>query len=532
MNTRTLTPVATLALSIPLFAHANEEHKLTASDGAAGDFLGRSVSIHHEDIVAGATGHDALGSGAGAAYVWSHDGTDFVEQAKLLASDGSAGDAFGRSVAFGHDTVVVGAVGADAGAVNSGAAYVFVRSGSIWSEEAKLVPSAPVAGGFFGASVAIEEDMVLIGSPGSRSAYVFTRTGTVWTEEAVLSASDATVGNDFGAAVALGEDQAVVGARNQNGTGAAYLYSRSAGIWNEDAKLTALDATPGDQFGAAVALADPQSAGAPAVNVLVGAPRNDEAGLDAGAYYRFYDDGLSWSQKQKRLGLGAGDGLGSSVGSSTKFSIAGSRFTTSEGFAKAGATLLFGIGNPNMLQVFVASDPSAGSLLGGDVSIDDCNIVAGSIGDDALGADAGAVYVFTTVTGFAVLVNGTGVNPVAMTTETPPNIGADWHIEVDTTGFPSANLTAVYVYRKLLTTGVILPKGELLLDLSTQRIRSSFVAGTGVVAHEIAIPNDPFIVGLTAGAQGVLIDTTGGGTVTFTNAERVMIGCHAEHHEE
>ena len=126
----------------------------------------------------------------------------FSQVAKLVPSDGAALDNFGLSTAISGDTVVVGARGDDddVTGVNSGSAYVFVRSGTTWTQEAKLTPSDAAAGDAFGVSVAISGDTVVVGAhgddddvggPDSGSVYVFTRSGLTWTQEAKLTASDA-----------------------------------------------------------------------------------------------------------------------------------------------------------------------------------------------------------------------------------------------------------------------------------------------------------------------------------------------------
>ena len=522
-----LLPLSLLSLAVPLAAHANEEQKLTASDASAGDFLGRSVAVHDEDILAGAPGEDTLGSGAGAAYVWSHDGTEFTETIKLLASDGAAGDSFGRSVGISHDTFVVGAMGADAGATDGGAVYVFVRSGTSWTEEAKLVPTTPIANARFGTSVAIDEDTVLVGAEGAGMAYVFTRAGTVWSEEAVLSASDATFNNGFGMSVALLEDRALVGAHRQDSRGAAYVYSRSGTLWSEDQKVVSGDRNIGDSFGEAVTFGHARM-------IVVGAPRDDGNGgtTDVGATYRFLEQGGNWNQVAKRVGLAEGDGMGSSVAVSYGFEICGSKFWDNAGQNNVGNTILWVPGNPLLIQIFLASDAAAGNVLGNAVAMDLCNIVSGSMGDDQLGLDAGAVYLFATLEGSATLVNGTGVNPLVMTTETPPNIGGDWHIEFDMTAFPTADRSILLVHRQFLPSPINIPLGELLLNFGTQRLFLNVELGSGVVEHEMPIPNDPFLVGLQMAAQGVLQDTVAGSFLTVTNGELATIGCHGGHHEE
>ena len=145
----------------------------------------------------GPTRDDDNGVDSGSAYVFRYDGSDWVEEAKLTASDGAADDYFGGSVAISGDTAVVGAVCDDDNGRNSGSAYVFRYDGSDWAEEAKLTASDGAAYDYFGCSVAVSGDTAVVGASDdddngldSGSAYVFRYDGSDWTEEAKLTASD------------------------------------------------------------------------------------------------------------------------------------------------------------------------------------------------------------------------------------------------------------------------------------------------------------------------------------------------------
>ena len=183
----------------------------------------------------GATRHN-IGSFyvTGAAYVFTRSGTSWTEQAKLLASDGTSGDEFGRSVSLFEDTIAVGAAHDDS---FLGAAYVFTGSGNSWTEQAKLAASDGVSGDEFGWSVSLFEDRLVVGAPlndhngisDPGSAYVFTRSGTSWTEQEKLTASDAAAGDQFGYSVAVGQTTVAVGAYERDGvngsnSGAVYVF--------------------------------------------------------------------------------------------------------------------------------------------------------------------------------------------------------------------------------------------------------------------------------------------------------------------
>ena len=161
--------------------------KLTATDGAAGDLFGGSVSIDGDTMVIGAYKDDDKGLNSGSAYVFTRDTTGgitsgWTQVAKLTADDGAAGDYFGRSVSIDGDTVVIGAYGDDDDGSNSGSAYVFTRNtpgdlASGWTQVAKLTAADGAAGDQFGGSVAINSDTMVIGAwrDNSGSAYVFSK---------------------------------------------------------------------------------------------------------------------------------------------------------------------------------------------------------------------------------------------------------------------------------------------------------------------------------------------------------------------
>jgi hypothetical protein len=186
-------------------------------------------------VVVGAYGHDDAGSDSGSAYVFVRSGGVWTEQTKLTASDAAASDYFGRSVSVSGDTVVVGAYGNDDVADLAGSAYVFVRAGGVWTEQTKLTASDAAAIDLFGQSVSVNGDIVAIGayrdSDGgsySGSAYVFVRSGGVWTEQAKLTASDAAGGDNFGQSVSVSGDTVVSGAYRDSdaggSSGSAYAF--------------------------------------------------------------------------------------------------------------------------------------------------------------------------------------------------------------------------------------------------------------------------------------------------------------------
>ena len=165
---------------------------------------------------------NAGGVDAGSAYVFVRSGASWTQQAKLAASDGAAFDQFGRSVALSGETALIGASADDTAAgAEAGSAYVFVRSGTNWTQQAKLNASDGAAFDEFAFSVAISGETALIGAAhgdtpaglDAGSAYVFVRSGTIWSQQAKLTASDGAAFAEFGISVAVSGDTALVGAQ-------------------------------------------------------------------------------------------------------------------------------------------------------------------------------------------------------------------------------------------------------------------------------------------------------------------------------
>lgn len=245
------------------------------------------MAISGDTVVVGAP-FDDIGAQAnqGSVYLFTRNGAAWTERQKLTASDGAANDNFGSAVALDGDTVAVGALG-DVNGSNAriGSAYVFTNNGGEWKQQQKLVANDTVFLGF-GFSIALSGDTVVAGmlddnsfTPGSQgAAYVFTRSGAVWTQQRKLIANDGAAHNFFSTSVAIDADTVAVGASFDGvgasaSRGAVYLFTRNGAIWSEPQRLTASDGASGDSFGVAVALdGDTVVAGANAN--AIGANRN------------------------------------------------------------------------------------------------------------------------------------------------------------------------------------------------------------------------------------------------------------------
>lgn len=299
-----------------------EKQKLTASDGTPFEFFGSSVAIRGNTILVGATNaFNDNGVGSGAVYVFEKvDGT-WVEKQKLADNtSGEVGDSFGIATALEGNTLIVAAQNHNGSAFRSGILYVFEKVANTWVEDARILPSDTAAGDRFGINVAMEGDTIVVGAPkvgffgvpiGAGSAYVFTRSATGWSEEAILTAGVVgVVNNRFGFRVAIAGNTVVVGAPESgiNGpkedAGSVYVFTRAGNDWSQQARLTASDGAIGDRFGTGLAVSDN--------TVVVGATAHNSA---EGAAYVFERSGTVWSEVDKLVASDAiqGTSLGEAV---------------------------------------------------------------------------------------------------------------------------------------------------------------------------------------------------------------------------
>lgn len=219
------------------------EEKIVPSDAANMDQFGRGVWVSGDVMVVGAYRNDDDGTDSGCAYVFRFNGTTWVEEQKLRASDASANDRLGHSVSIDGDVILAGAHLEDTAGVDAGAAYFFRYNGSTWVEEQKVIVSGAAPGDRAGLAVAVQGDTALIsahrdfGAPTQApgAVYVFRDLNGVWTEEQKLIASDGVDGDVLGFHVALDGDYAVGGAwRANNNSGTGYVYNIARNDFNND----------------------------------------------------------------------------------------------------------------------------------------------------------------------------------------------------------------------------------------------------------------------------------------------------------
>lgn len=382
-------------------ANWNQQARLSASNGAQDDRFGISVAVNGNTALVGATLDDVGGTNQGSAFVFVRSGATWTQQAQLTANDGAADDRMGTSVALNGDTALVGASFDDFSAANQGSAYVFVRVGTSWSQQAKLSTMQGTGEDRFGVSVALGTQTALIGAnfsdpglnPDQGRAHVFVRSGVMWTSQASLSSGDGVTNDQFAASIAIDDDTALIGVprREVGGNpdqGAVYVFLRDGADWIYQALLTANDGAIDDQFGSAVAIHGDTA--------VVGALRHDLASnQDAGAAYVFTRTGTAWTQQAKLTS--ANPAFSGTFGKSVALHNATALVGAEAENAARGAVYVFvrsGI-TWNLQATLTASDAAQNDRFGSAVAIHlNTALVGAYLDDDGARTNRGSVYEF------------------------------------------------------------------------------------------------------------------------------------------
>jgi lipopolysaccharide export system protein LptA len=370
-----------------------QQQVLTASDGAPFDRFGSKVLISGDTLFVTAGGDD---SSRGSVYVYQRIGTTWVQQPKILAPDGVSLDIFGTDISLSGDTLVVGASGDSGPLTGQGSAYVFVRSGTTWLFQQRLVASDAEQNAAFGSQVAISGETISISAPrddvgtniDQGSAYAFVRSGTTWTQQQKLDAPEGTTTKFFGNAIAISGDTIVVGAPRYTvggnvAEGAAFVFARTGTVWNNVQQLTASDGTAGDVFGGTVVLSGD--------TLLISASEQEVDGdANQGSTFVFTRTGNVWTEVRK---------LNSSDTTATTF--------FGRAIAIDGDTIMIGALNTAYIYRALSNDwieeshrlgddGAASDNFGYSVAISGKTAVVGAPYDNVgpAGPDQGSVYVF------------------------------------------------------------------------------------------------------------------------------------------
>lgn len=428
------------------------------NDGAGG-----AVDVDRDTTIVGVPGFDLPSkSGAGAAVIFRWQGTSWVEEARLTASDAAAGDRFGTSVAIQGNTAVVGSYLADLpGKSDAGAVYIFQRSGTTWTQVAKLTASNSATGDNLGISVDLDGDTILAGAwlktlltSQQGAAYVFTRSAAgTWSQQAQLSDVGGSASDWFGNRVALEGDTAVISSPGDDviftDRGSVQIYTRSGTTWTRRAALDPGLGGASDLFGSSVSIHNG--------SVAVGAPGNDiTASGNEGAVYVFTGSGATWSLQQKltRTGAAVGDSLGNAVairgdtvvcGVANFDGIVGTNQGLGVSFTRTGTTWAAS-------EVFMPNETQAQSSFGSAIAMSDEFVAVGAQNWSRPSANfSGAAYAFRRANGAPAKTLTLGMP----TPQTDANFGNRMAASgnrlvvgaYNEDGAAGANQGAVYVYK-------------------------------------------------------------------------------------
>ena len=510
-----------------------ETAKLIAHDGAAYDEFGHSVAVDGDTMVVGAYLAHGNSAESGAAYVFTRQSGGWGQVAKLTVHDGATDDGFGSSVAVDGDTVVVGADAAEGNSADSGAAYVFKKPDTGWAtatETAKLTAHDGAAVDWFGSSVAVEGDTVVVGayrshgnSADSGAAYVFKKPDPGWataTETAKLSAHDGAAGDHFGYSVALDGDTVAVGATygdgNSTESGAAYVFTKPDTGWvtaTETAKLTAHDGAADDRFGYSVAVDGD--------TVAVAHP---------GAAYVFTKPDTGWTTTNETAKLTASDGaaddwFGHSVAVDGD-TVAVGAIRDDDNGVDSGAVYVFtkpgtGWTTTNETDKLTAHDGAAVDRFGYSVAVDGDTVAVGALGDDDNGPESGSayVYVYEVSAWTAVPDSAAGGTNATSATATGLTNGAEYSFWIRATnalgpGPPSEAATAALTPTAGQPTGLTATPGNAQVTLTwddpsdssitgyeylSQAEAAKLIASDGAAydyfGHSVAVDGDTMVVG-------------------------------------
>ena len=387
------------ALAFADFASAQvlEDFKILPSDGGAGQQSGCAMAIADGVLAMGARQDDDLGAASGSAYLF--DASTGTQLLKLLPNDGATGDQFGFSISLSNGIVAVGAPFDDDRGADSGSVYLFDAASGV--QLAKLVPSDGQAGDQFGFDVAVDGSTVAIGA--KRDDDNGQDSGSLYLYDVVSAAlivkvlpNDGAADDNFGEAVDLNQGIVAVGAHGDDDSGflsgSAYLFDANTGV--QLAKLLASDGSSNDFFGAAIAIDDGV--------VAVGAWADSIFFDHSGSVYLF--DAATGLQTAKLVPADGHDRdhFGISIAIDAGIVAIGADGDDDNAF-NSGSAYLYDAGSGSMIRKLLSSDGDAHDDFGAAIAIDDGVVVIGAMGDDDQGASSGSAYVFSP---FALSLSG------------------------------------------------------------------------------------------------------------------------------
>ncbi|MEZ5009945.1 MAG: hypothetical protein R2753_17480 [Chitinophagales bacterium] len=418
------------------------------------DNFGFSVDIVGDKFVVGSNVDDDNGNASGSAYVYKYNGSIFIQEQKLTAIDGAANDQYGVSVAIGKDIIVVGANLDDSPATDAGSIYIYDFNGSSWVHNLKIAATDQNSSDNLGTTVSISNKRIIAGSgyddaplPNSGSIYIYNFDGSTWEEGIKVTASDANSNDFYGNSASISGEWIVTGAAFNDdfasSTGSAYfikaapadIYSPQAidacdsvqinGIWYSESQIVrdtfAIDACqdsivvtelnlssncevtelceiqrifasdPGvnDDYGDAISIYGDLA--------IVGVQLNDDGGTSSGSAYILRKSGGVWTQETKLVAFddAADDRFGIDVAIAENIAIVGAPLDDDDG-ANSGSVYIYKYNGStwNLDIKLVAFDATAGDQFGISVDLSGNTLVVGASSDDDGASNNGSVYIY------------------------------------------------------------------------------------------------------------------------------------------
>ena len=386
-------------LSFIDWSSLSQQAKIVSSSISASDKEGYDVRIRGDRAIQGAPGE--FGNDKGAAYVFHRSGSSWSQISKITPPSSNNNDACGESVAISSTHAVVGVPG-----VNK--VEVWLYNGSTYTRQVTL--SGPAGSGYYGNDVAIEGDYIFVGDSSFNSsqgrAYVYYRSGTSWNLQASLDAGSPAAGgasDQFGSKVRADSTGStlIIGAWAYDYSaaaqrkGAVYVFTRSGTTWTQRAVLEASDGATNDYLGTSIAINETGD------TVVAGAPNNDTGGTDSGKVYVFTGSGASWSQQAaiQPSDITSSDLFGFRVGAYGNVLVASAREGVGTGSGNAtGTVYIFQRSGSSWSQSkkFVSSDIADGDRFGWSVDLDQSSVIVGARDHDhSSNNQSGGTYVFT-----------------------------------------------------------------------------------------------------------------------------------------
>ncbi len=376
----------------------NQTQKLTADGSVLQRNFGRVVNLSGNQAMVSIS-YGRSGSVNETVYVFKYNGSTWQQAQKIVPSDGDTPKSYASSIALTNEHVLVGAFTDNEFDEAAGSVYVYQKQEELWTQRQKLAGDDGAAKDYFGGRVSIDGNFALISATGddilgssSGAVYVYEYDGKNWILNQKLFADDGQAGNIFGASVSLDGHRALIGAPGDylsEDSGAAYIFDYADGVWNQTQKLTKKNLSGNNRFGNSVSLKNNQA--------LIGSPGEDELYSDTGSAYVFNFDGLNWYQAHKLNPAESfpGHNFGNRVHLSNDRLLIG---THPYDGTVVEYVYVFDFDGNNWVETQRLAAPDepnyALNRFGSSLSLYDNLALIGAYGDDELGDDAGAAYIF------------------------------------------------------------------------------------------------------------------------------------------